>query len=49
MREACEPNALGPIRHSVRVTMPQAKGLTNQEILREVKKIVTGAVAIRVL
>jgi len=49
MRQACAPDAIHPIRHMVRVTMPQAKGLSNQEILKEVKKTITGAAAIRVL
>jgi hypothetical protein len=38
-----------PTRHTVRVTLAGAQGLSNQEILKEVKKTITGAAAIRVL
>lgn len=38
-----------PTRHTVRVTLAEAKGLSNQEILKEVKKTISGAAAIRVL
>jgi hypothetical protein len=49
MRQAGEPHAILPIRHTVRVQLAQAKGMNNEEILREVKKIISGAVTIRVL
>ena len=49
MRQACAPDAIHPVRHTVRVTIPQAKGLSNQEILKEVKKSISGAAAVRVL
>jgi hypothetical protein len=49
MRQACAPEAIHPARHTVRATMPQAKGLSNLEILKEVKKTIPGAAAVRVL
>jgi hypothetical protein len=49
MRQAGEPQAILPIRHTVRVQLAQAKGMNNEEILRKVKKIISGAAAIRVL
>ena len=48
-RQAGTPQAIQPIRHTVRVQLAQAKGLTNEEILKEVKKTITKATAIRVL
>ena len=48
-RQAGVPQALYPARHTVRVQLAQAKGLANEEILKEVKKTITGATAIRVL
>ena len=41
--------AISTARHTVRVQVPQAKGLPNEEILREVKKTIPRAAAIRVL
>jgi len=49
MRQAGEPPAILPERHTVRVQMPAAKGLLETEILREVKKTITNAAAVRVL
>lgn len=49
MRRAGAPAALYPTRHTVRVQMPQAKDKTNEEILKEVKKTISGAAAVRVL
>lgn len=49
VRQAYGPPATAPTRHTVRVTMPKAKGLGSDEILREVKKTISGAAAIRVL
>jgi hypothetical protein len=49
MRQAGAPAETHPTRHTVRVQMNQAKGLSNEEILREVKKTITGAAAVRVL
>jgi predicted DNA-binding helix-hairpin-helix protein len=48
MRQTGEPQAILPVRHTVRVQLAQAKGMNNEEILREVKKIISGAAAIRV-
>jgi hypothetical protein len=48
-RQAGLPQAPYPARHTVRVQLAQAKGLANEEILKEVKKIITSATAIRVL
>jgi hypothetical protein len=49
MRQAGEPYAILPTRYTVRVQLAQAKGINNEEILKEVKKIILGATAIRVL
>jgi len=49
MRQAGVAAAILPTRHTVRVQMPQAKGLNNEEILKEVKKTISGAAAVRVL
>ncbi len=49
VRQACVPHAVPVTRHTVRVQIPQAKGLPNAEILKEVKKTIAGAAAIRVL
>lgn len=49
MRQAGEAPAILPTRHIVRVQMAQAKGMTNEDILKEVKKTISGAAAIRVL
>jgi hypothetical protein len=49
MRQAGEPHAILPTRHTVRVQLAQAKGMDNEEILKEVKKTISGAAAIRVL
>jgi hypothetical protein len=49
IRQAGEPQAILPVRHTVRVQLAQAKGINNEEILREVKKIISGAATIRVL
>jgi hypothetical protein len=38
-----------PVRHTVRVQMAQAKGMGNEEILKEIRKTISGAAAIRVL
>ena len=38
--------ATSTARHTVRVQVPQAKGLLNEEILREIKKIISEAAAI---
>jgi hypothetical protein len=48
-RQAGLPQAPYPARHTVRVQLAQAKGLANEEILKEVKKTITSATAIRVL
>ena len=49
MRQGGAPEALLPPRHTVRVQMAQAKGLSNDEILKEVKKTISGPATIRVL
>jgi hypothetical protein len=49
MRQAGEPHAILPSRHTVRVQLAQAKGMNNEEILKEVKKTISGAAAICVL
>jgi hypothetical protein len=49
MRQAGAPEEIQPTRHTVRVQMPQAKGLNNEEILKEIRKTISGAAAIRVL
>lgn len=49
VRQAGAPQAIQPTRHTVRVQLAQAKGLANVEILKEIKKTITGATAIRVL
>src|SRR5450755_3594086 len=49
MRQAGEPQAILPVRHTVRVQLAQAKGINNEEILREIKKIISGVAAIRLL
>jgi hypothetical protein len=49
MRQAGEPHAILPTRYTVRVQLAQAKGINNEEILKEIKKIISGAAAIRVL
>jgi hypothetical protein len=49
MRQAGEPQAILPVRHTVRVQLAQAKGINNEEILREIKKIISGVATIRVL
>ena len=38
-----------PTRHQVRISMPQAKGKSNQEVLEEIKKTIPEAAAIRTL
>jgi hypothetical protein len=48
-RHAGVPEAILPTRHTVRVQMTQAKGMANEEILKEVRKTISGAAAIRVL
>ena len=49
MRAAGTPRALEPKRHTVRIQMPQAKGLTNMQVLSEVRKTISEAAAIQVL
>jgi hypothetical protein len=49
MRQAGGPQAILPTRHTVRVQLTQAEGMGNEEILKEVKKTISGAAAIRVL
>src|SRR5450755_2190541 len=49
MRQAGEPQAILPVRYTVRVQLAQAKEINNEEILKEVKKTISGAAAIRVL
>ena len=49
MRQAGAPQVPFPARHTVRVQMAQAKGKSNEEILKEIRKTITGAAAIRVL
>jgi hypothetical protein len=49
MRQAGAPEAPQPAKHTVRVQMAQAKGMANEEILREVKKTISGAAAIHIL
>jgi hypothetical protein len=48
-RQAGAPEAILPARHTVRVQMAQTQGKSNEEILREVKKTITGAAAVRIL
>ena len=48
-RPASYPPAPPPTRHNVRISMPQAKGLGNREILEEVRKTIPEAAAIRTL
>jgi hypothetical protein len=49
MRQAGEPYAILPTRHTVRVQLAQAKGMDNEEIFKEVKKTILEAAAIRIL
>ena len=49
MRQAGAPQPPVQARHTVRVQMAQAKGKSNEEILKEIRKTITGAAAIRVL
>ena len=49
LRQASAPQAMHPERHTVQVQIAHAKGLGNEEILREVKKTITRAVVVRVL
>jgi hypothetical protein len=49
VRPAGIPTAPPQERNRIRATMPQAKGMGNQEILKEIKKTIPGAAAIRVL
>ena len=49
LRQAGASHAAHPGRHTVRVQMAQAEGLGNEEILKEVKKTISGAAAVRVL
>ena len=49
IRQVGAPQAPIQARHTVRVQMAQAKGKSNKEILKEIRKIITGAAAIRVL
>lgn len=49
IRQAGAPETPQPTRHTVRVQMAQAKDMANEEILREVKKTISGAAAIRIL
>ena len=48
-RLASYPPAPPPARHNVRISMPQAKGLGNREILEEIRKTIPEAAAIRTL
>ena len=49
LRQAGVSQAVLPTRYTVRVQLAQAEGLGNEEILKEVKKTIPGAAAIRVL
>jgi hypothetical protein len=49
IRQAGEPYAILLTRYTVRVQLAQAKGMNNEEILKEVKKIILKAATIRVL
>jgi hypothetical protein len=49
MRQAGATHAPEPPRHTVRVKIQQTEGKTNPEILKEVKKKIAGAAAVRVL
>ena len=49
MRQAGVPEVTQLERYTVRVRITQVKGLDNKEILKEVKKTISGAAAIRVL
>ena len=49
VRQTGEPKATSLNRHTVRITMAKAEGMDNQEILKEVKKTIPGAAAIRKL
>ncbi len=49
MREAGATETALPIKHTVRVQMTQAKGMGNEEILKEMKRKIPGAAAIQVL
>ncbi len=48
-RQAGGPQGLLPTRHTIRVQAPAVTGLENTEILREIKKTVSNAIAVRVL
>jgi hypothetical protein len=49
VRQIGEPKAANLNRHTVRITMTKAEEMSNQEILKEVKKTIPGAAAIRKL
>jgi len=49
MRLASEPQATRQAHHTIRVQMPQAKGKKAEEILKEIKRTISGAAAIRML
>jgi hypothetical protein len=49
MQQAGGPNAILPARQTVRVQLGQAKGMSNEGILKKVKKTISEAAAIRVL
>jgi hypothetical protein len=48
-RQAGGQQGLLPTRHTIRVQAPAVTGLENAEILREIKKTVSNAIAVRVL
>ena len=48
MRQACVSHAVSVIRHTVRIQISQTKRLSNAKILKEMKKTITRAAAIRV-
>lgn len=49
LRDAGAPESAQPTRHTVRVQLAQAAGLNNENILKELKKTIPSAAAVRVL
>jgi hypothetical protein len=49
MRLASEPQVTRQTYHTIRVQMPQAKGKKAEEILKKIKRTISGAAAIRML
>jgi hypothetical protein len=48
MRQAGAPEASQSAKHTVKVQIAQAKDIANEEILREIKKIISEAATIRI-